>query len=438
MRLINKSILFVFGLCLISVACTKEADVSSVSFDEDSSLSSCYSISIDDVYDYLSDPVKTKSQDIRIDPVITDNDTTLFIVNYDNGWEVLSSDRRAPRVFAKSDYGCLSESDLTSVPALAMLYEHFIANIKYLKTHHDYSVQDDFYERWDTTLLNQRTALSLDGSRSGTSVIVKNHLLQTKWGQGHPWNIRAPFTSINYFQRCPTGCLPVAMAQFLYYMNDYEGIQYSPYEDSFTYKYIPDNADYICLNPGDVTFFPSIEDPEVTWQSMPLDSLCVGQSFETVSTLMIDIGRITNTRYYRTTAQTDSNRILSAFVAYLHVDVSVVDVDFDYLSTLIMQYNKPAIIEIGHEEPLVPKSNVHYVVADAIKEYYQDGGRASLEGNKRNAGRDSELIGRYVQFNWGRDGRCDDIWLNTDIINWNIQSTNYNSLYLMAYAPEIE
>ena len=438
MNLMNKSRLFVFGLFLMSVACTKEVDVSSVPFDVDSTLSSSYSISINDVYDYLSDPVKTRSQDIRIDPVITDNDTTLFIVNYDNGWEILSSDRRAPRVFAKSEYGCFSESDLTSVPALALLYEHFIENIKYLKTHLDYSVQEDFYEKWDTTLLNQWTNLSSNGPRSGSNVIVKNHLLQTKWGQGHPWNIRAPFTSINYFQRCPTGCLPVAMAQFLYYMNDYEGIQYSPFVDSFTYKYIPDDADYICLNPGDVTFFPSTEDPDITWQSMPLDSLCVGQSFEAVSTLMIDIGRITNTRYYRTTAMTDSNQILSAFVSFLHFDVFVDNVDFDYLSTLIMQDNRPAIIEIGHEDPLASRSNVHYVVADAMKEYYQDGDRSSVERNKRNAGRYSELIGRYVQFNWGQDGQCDDIWLNTDIINWNIQSTNYNSLYIMVYAPELE
>jgi len=87
---------------------------------------------------------------------------------------------------------------------------------------------------------------------------------------------------------------------------------------------------------------------------------------------------------------------------------------------------------------LASRSNVHYVVADAMKEYYQDGDRSSVERNKRNAGRYSELIGRYVQFNWGQDGQCDDIWLNTDIINWNIQSTNYNSLYIMVYAPELE
>lgn len=425
MNLMNKSRLFVFGLFLISFACTKEVDVSSVLFDKDSTLSSSYSISINDVYDYLSDPVKTKSQDIRIDPVITDNDTTLFIVNYDNGWEVLSSDRRAPRVFAKSDRGSITEAELKTIPALSLLYGQFVSNIHFLKEHLSYTHTDNFYEKWDNTItVARRSVPSSERGLSSSYEIVQNHLLQTKWGQGHPWNIRAPYTSINLQQHCLTGCGPVAMAQLLYYLQYKVGIQYSPYLDCYTYKYIPDNLNYIYLGPGDVTFSSSNDDPVIVWNSMPLDSLCVGQSFEAVSTLMIDMGRITNSRYFRYATSTYDYELANSFMSDLHLTVLSGDVDFVTLSELIIQDRMPAIFLIGHADSWSSWSNGHFVVADAMRETYQTN--------------NDVLTGRYVGFNWGWDGQCDDIWLNTDVINWNIQSNNYNTIHYMVYAPVID
>ena len=422
MKIINSIKNYLFGLFLITVSCSKENDaISPILIGKGALVESSYAVTIDDVYHFLSDRAQTRSQSFRIDPVITGNDTTLYIINYENGWEILSSDTRAPRVFAQSDFGSISEKDLRSVPALALLYEQFISKIKFLKAHPDYSVQELFFEKWDSSSPKQRGQYNYKGNRSGVNEVVKNHLLQTKWGQGHPWNIRAPYTSINLQQHCLTGCGPVAMAQLLYYLHDNGGIQYSPFIDCYTYKYIPNNADYVCLEPGDVTFIPAMGNPNSVWDSMPLDSLCTGQSFEAVSTLMIDMGRVTNSRYYRLFTSTYAYELATSFISDFHMAINSEDVDFEYLSDLIIQNNIPAILLIGHVSPWVYWSNGHYVVADAMKEYYQEN--------------NGDLQGRYVGFNWGWDGQCDDIWLNTDIINWNILSYNFNSLYYMVYVP---
>lgn len=79
---------------------------------------------------------------------------------------------------------------------------------------------------------------------------------------------------------------------------------------------------------------------------------------------------------------------------------------------------------IGHADSWSSWSNGHFVVADAMRETYQTN--------------NDVLTGRYVGFNWGWDGQCDDIWLNTDVINWNIQSNNYNTIHYMVYAPVID
>ena len=170
-----------------------------------------------------------------------------------------------------------------------------------------------------------------------------------------------------------------------------------------------------------MTFIPAMGNPNSVWDSMPLDSLCTGQSFEAVSTLMIDMGRVTNSRYYRLFTSTYAYELATSFISDFHMAINSEDVDFEYLSDLIIQNNIPAILLIGHVSPWVYWSNGHYVVADAMKEYYQEN--------------NGDLQGRYVGFNWGWDGQCDDIWLNTDIINWNILSYNFNSLYYMVYVP---
>lgn len=55
-----------------------------------------------DVYEFLSVSTKGDLNRITVEPVIdSEEDTLMYLVNYDNGWKVLSSDKRTPAVIAE-------------------------------------------------------------------------------------------------------------------------------------------------------------------------------------------------------------------------------------------------------------------------------------------------------------------------------------------------
>ena len=43
-----------------------------------------------------------------LEPYVMDGDTVAWIANYDEGWELLSNDRRSPLVLARSESGRFS------------------------------------------------------------------------------------------------------------------------------------------------------------------------------------------------------------------------------------------------------------------------------------------------------------------------------------------
>ena len=358
---------------------------------------------------------ETKSSEVSILPIISEKDTVLYLVTYEDGWELLTADRRAPRSFAKAEHGKISVEDISSIPALSMLYENCVDNISFLKAHPYFESKNNFYESWDVAFpFDKLESSSRIVTRSGDFEITQNHLLQTKWGQGHPWNIRAPYTSSSLSEHCLTGCGPVAIAQYLYYLNAEEGLDYSPYADSQTLKYIPNDESYITLNSGDVFFYSG---GSSVWTTMPLDSLCTNQSFAAVSTFMIDIGIATQSQYGIGSTFTYANKVSLAFLSYFHISVDQESADFDTLSSLIIEDNNPAIMLIGYRNGMNYWVYGHFVVADAMKEVYQN----------------NQLTGRYVGFNWGWDGFCDNLWINTDTINWTINNTTFNSIACVYY-----
>ncbi len=419
---VMKHLLYV-TLTVLAISCSSEIDNTYIA--NENHIKKEYSISINELKSYLSEHNNSLTRNFNYDvqPVISDKDTVLYVVNYEDGWEVFSADVRAPRVFAKSDSGKVSETDFSSIPALKILYESFINNVKYLKENPELKVNPTFVDRWETTAIPQKTfdrAKDIK-TRSGEYEVLQSHLLQTKWGQGSPWNIRAPYTDETLSEHCLTGCGPVAMAQLLYYLHSQNDIQYTPYSDSYTYKYIPNGNSYIQLSYSDVTFTAPSGNAEAIWGSMPINKYSTG-SFEAVSTLMIDMGIASLSEYYPSSTSTYSSDVESALMHRCHLTVFSDNADFDLLSDMIVQENNPAILLIGYRN----SSNIwlygHYVVADAIKEQYSSS---------------NQLISRWVGFNWGYDGQYDNLWLSTDVINWTSNSF-YNSISCMIYNYSIE
>lgn len=191
----------------------------------------------------------------RIDPVTKDADTLLYFVNFDagKGWVVLSGDKRTEPILASSTMG---DIDLKSMGASAVWFNDLADRIYALK-HSDHSdTLSSNYAMWgkiDTLALGLR-AKGTNPREKGTAqarILDKNWdnpnrddsdydpdyeyvlvdskvevlldtivgpLLQTRWGQGYPWNQYSPYWQDTGFQ-CPTGCVAVSGAQLLYYFH---------------------------------------------------------------------------------------------------------------------------------------------------------------------------------------------------------------------------
>lgn len=180
-----------------------------------------------------------------VEPIAYGKDTLLYIVNFsnNNGWIVLSGDKRTESILASSKTG---QFDLNHLGGSAVWMQEVAEKIYGVKRSNHQDTTSTAYKKWcciDTLALNIKGHPTVFNTRSALS--DKNHykreypdsvtklvnietriittkqvgpLIQTKWGQSDPWNKCVP--ALAYADRnCYTGCVAVAGAQMLYYFH---------------------------------------------------------------------------------------------------------------------------------------------------------------------------------------------------------------------------
>lgn len=173
-----------------------------------------------------------------ISPIVFNNDTVLFVVNYKNnkGWEVISADKRTTPILAYSQTG---EFDTKSyVGGVNEWTANMAENIYALKMTAEADTATTDFELWNKIQLKNKKAQSQATTRVGVKpndlsdgiweiVSVNSKSLesvysgpytQTTWGQEFPWNQCVPYNS-DYSGRCVAGCIAIAGAQMLYYLH---------------------------------------------------------------------------------------------------------------------------------------------------------------------------------------------------------------------------
>lgn len=66
-----------------------------------------------------------------IEPIVQGKDTVLFLVNYDDGWELLSADRRVGTVLASSEHGSMTANELFNAnQAVHSYFENLQLNLQ--------------------------------------------------------------------------------------------------------------------------------------------------------------------------------------------------------------------------------------------------------------------------------------------------------------------
>ena len=177
-----------------------------------------------------------------IEPVTSGQDTLLYFVNYakDQGWVVLSGDKRTEAILASSTTGSINKDALGGS---AVWFDDLAGKIYGIKHSNSKASQSGDYAMWrkiDTLTLGLRPerkearAIQPDepGEYDYEDVLVDSTvevvvdkavgpLTKTKWGQGKPWNSCTPYWQ-NTEERCLTGCVAVAGAQMLYYFHSFK------------------------------------------------------------------------------------------------------------------------------------------------------------------------------------------------------------------------
>ena len=181
-----------------------------------------------------------------VEPLAHGKDTLLYIVNFsnNNGWIVLSGDKRTVSILASSKTG---QFDLNHLGGSAVWMQEVAEKIYGVKRSNHQDTTSTAYKNWcciDTlalnikkghpTVFNTRSALSdknhykrqypdsiTELVNIETKIITTKQvgpLIQTKWGQSDPWNKCVP--ALAYADKnCYTGCVAVAGAQMLYYFH---------------------------------------------------------------------------------------------------------------------------------------------------------------------------------------------------------------------------
>ena len=389
----------------------------------------------------------TKSlNNIDIKPVLHDGDTVMYIVNYDDGWDVLSADKRAPVILMSCDSGYLEEQELYQNEYQSDYVNTMKGAIYDLKkSDESYPISEE--DNWnDIALLTESEDTWTDWYLTGSTTMIdtlayQDHLLTTHWGQEGKWNNKVPFTNSLKTTHCYTGCVMVAGSQLLHYLHYKLGVPNYIYTSSNSVAFIPDGVQFITLNDNNITFGTNSNS---CWDLMPLtqsDNVPQGR-FDYVSTLMARIGYLTSAEYYRDGTGAFTLDLLSAFESEFSIKgYSKYQADFNIVRKQIIEYKLPCIFSIMKSSSY----GGHSVVVDGYKDigiftrmFYQKHNNLAQVIKKEE--RILEDRHQFVAINWGWDGTGDydsgtgaTIWYNTSTIDWR----GYDTFKYMLYGFEV-
>lgn len=184
--------------------------------------------------------------DPEITPVFKDGVLVYYIINYLEGWEILSADKRTPIVLASSCSGNYYPKN--SIDAEQEWFDDMADDIITMKERllkEDYSFSDEVKEKmansvsfWyainaDPLFISGGVETKVDPGNGmwvlDTLIheeevdIDVEHYISTSWHQFPPYNNYCPYIQLGLPERAPAGCIAIAGAQMLRYLHYYLG-----------------------------------------------------------------------------------------------------------------------------------------------------------------------------------------------------------------------
>lgn len=184
-------------------------------------------------------------------PFCIHEDTLLYICNFDDRWMIISGDKRIAPILAQ---GREEPFDIEALPSGLHLWLKSMADdIRVLRYYSD-EKDNDYTQFWsslnpkknDPKLVTKSEedckwyAVETFEYTGSTEQTIIPHLIQTKWGQGYPWNQKTPYDiSLIHPKRCLLGCTATATGQLLYYTH------FNLYKPNRLYHDISCTASYV-------------------------------------------------------------------------------------------------------------------------------------------------------------------------------------------------
>ena len=386
-----------------------------------------FDVSPENVRQYLKlNPHTKTAENVDITPVAPNGETLAYLISTENGWELLSADKRMPPVLAfgrdsrfPADNAalttCLSadletisclKKGLASIPAddaamLKNLAFWFIIQPDYIPTTKADGDPEEEEKFWEL----------IDSQWVGDFDDATGHLIQTRWHQNSPWNMFSPLSSASGDIRDPAGCTAIAAAQLLYFLHGNIGRPVSAPTEGFCTGYAANLTDTTYSQ----TFSAFSSD---AWDNMATKYLDIlaGKS-DTLSALWIGfVGKNIGTQYSPSESQADYAVLPVFFLSQGILSSLPLLYDGDVVYGAIRQAGQPAILsahatrktnfwgittyEDGHTF-LADGAIAAYTIFDRTYIWTSQTQNDLYSYGQTKVVRDTVLSGRYLQMNWG-------------------------------------
>ena len=213
----------------------------------------------EDIYAYIN--TKKEKKDVSsIESYPSDSVSLCYIVNYSEGWEIVSGDKRTPITLAEGETGYYS---IELLPELVKTWLDFVcSDIQLLSEIDIESLNLSERERIESNLKiwnkiehvkpsNREKVKIPDRAFNPPGVWVLqdvfyesevvdsiHHILSTRWHQDAPFNNYCPLYSPDIPVRCPAGCVAIADAQMLFFLHGKLGVPQSAPTNGLSTGYV--------------------------------------------------------------------------------------------------------------------------------------------------------------------------------------------------------
>ncbi|MDE6374576.1 MAG: C10 family peptidase [Alistipes sp.] len=404
------------------------------------------------IADYKEIPA-ARVGEVSVDPLLYEGDTVMFLVNYGEGWDLISADKRAPMILILSETGSATVADLYDNPgkeirmktmarAIAALRNDPQAKF-FLASRDATDEPEEYISMWAAVAPEGIVFPSIEtragevwtciGVEKTASQITQQqtHLLKTKWDQGSPWNYYCPFITSNdpASGQCFTGCVPVAVGQLLHYLHSKLGVPQKTYGE-VSARETSLNGSSLYLTAANLNIDEASYGSH--WDAMALSGTAsdygsAGTKY--ASALMVYLGYRLGAAYKKTSTGVKVDDIDTAISSLLSDYFSIScrskigKFDWQILPDNIVERKIPLlIVGSGHQPSLDNKLVSHTYVIDGYKEEYVTYKYTYIQSNTMPPQfkyTNKWVFEDYIQINWGASGKYDNAW-HTKIVEWQV------------------